>query len=198
MRALKLVIVAFIAFTLTASAQNTSPLRRGIYAHFETSLGTFTAVLEAGLVPRTVDNFVALARGTKAWTDPKGAITAGKPFYDGLTFHRVVRDFVIQSGDPTGNGAGGPGFMIADEFSASLRHDQVGILSMANKGERNTGGSQFFVTLRAAPELNGVNAAFGRVIRGLDVVRKIGSVRTRNDRPVEPVILQKVRIEVVE
>lgn len=169
-----------------------------MYAHFETSLGTFTALLEAGLAPRTVNNFVSLARGTKAWTDPKGAVVAGKPFYDGLIFHRVVRDFVIQTGDPTGNGPGGPGYMIADEFSASIRHDQPGILSMANKGTRDSGGSQIFITLREARELNGINAAFGRVVRGMDVVRKIGNVRTRNDRPVEPVVLQHVRIEVVE
>jgi cyclophilin family peptidyl-prolyl cis-trans isomerase len=197
MKIMRLAVFSLLALTLTASAQ-TSNLRRGMYAHFETSLGAFTAVLEAGLVPRTVNNFVSLARGTKAWTDPTGAVMAGKPFYDGLIFHRVVRDFVIQTGDPTGNGAGGPGYTIADEFSPSIRHDQAGILSMGNKGARDTGGSQIFITLREARELNNVNAAFGRVIRGMDVVRKIGNVRTKNDRPVEPVVLQHVRIEIVE
>jgi len=169
-----------------------------MYAHFDTSMGTFTAVLEAGLVPRTVANFVALAQGTRAWRDPSGAIQAGKPLYTGLIFHRVVRDFVIQSGDPSGKGPGGPGYMIKDEFSASVRHDQAGVLSMANKGSRDSGGSQFFITLRPAPELNNVNTAFGHVIRGMDVVRKIGNVKTKDDRPVEPVVLQRVRIEVVE
>ena len=122
----------------------------------------------------------------------------GKPFYDGLIFHRIVSDFVIQTGDPLGTGVGGPGFTIPDEFSPQLRHDRAGILSMGNKGQRNTGGSQFFITLREAPELNGMNSAFGRIIRGMDVVRKIGAARTRNERPLTPIVLQRVRIEVVE
>lgn len=180
-----------------ASAQE-KPLKRGTYAHFETSLGTFTAQLEMQLAPKTVANFIGLAQGTKEWKDPKtGQAMTGKPFYDGLIFHRVIDGFIIQSGDPTGAGTGGPGYTIPDEFSPQLRHDSAGILSMGNKGLPNSGGSQFFVTLQAMSDLNKVNSAFGNVVRGMDVVRKIGSTRTRNERPVTPVILQKVRIEVV-
>ena len=181
-----------------ASAQD-KPLKRGTYAHFETSMGTFTAQLETQLAPKTVENFIGLARGTKAWKDPRTAeMVTGKPFYDGLTFHRVVNDFIIQSGDPLGNGVSGPCFTIPDEFSRQLRHDRAGVLSMANPGRPNSGSSQFFVTLREAPELNGANTVFGNVIRGMDVVRKIGSTRTRNDSPVTPVTLIRVRIEIVE
>jgi peptidyl-prolyl cis-trans isomerase A (cyclophilin A) len=115
-----------------------------------------------------------------------------------LIFHRVVSDFIIQSGDPTGTGSGGSGYPIADEFSPQLRHDGAGVLSMANPGKPNSSTSQFFVTLRDAPELNKMNSIFGHVTRGMDVVRKIGSVRTRNDRPIMPVTLRSVRIEVVD
>jgi peptidyl-prolyl cis-trans isomerase A (cyclophilin A) len=198
MRTLGLTLLIGIA-TLPAMLGQQSGLKRGTYAHFETSLGTFTAELEKQLAPKTVENFIGLAQGTKPWKNPQtGEMITGKPFYDGLIFHRVVDDFAIQSGDPLGTGRSGPGFVIPDEFSAQLRHDRAGILSMANGGQRNSGSSQFFVTLRETPELNGMNAVFGRVVRGMDVVRKIGSVRTRNERPVTPVVLQKVRIEVVE
>jgi peptidyl-prolyl cis-trans isomerase A (cyclophilin A) len=179
-----------------AAAQD-KPLKKGTYAHFETSLGTFTAQLETQLAPKTVANFVGLAQGTKEWKDPKtGTMVSGKPYFDGLIFHRVVDAYIIQSGDPTGTGTGGPGFTIPDEFSPQLTHDGAGILSMANRGP-NSGGGQFFVTLQPMMDLNRVNAAFGRIVRGLDVVRKIGSTRTRNERPVTPVVLQRVRIEVV-
>jgi peptidyl-prolyl cis-trans isomerase A (cyclophilin A) len=188
-----------ILCSLPAAFAQNSPLKRGTYAHFETSLGNFTAELEPQLAPKTVENFIGLARGTKAWKDPKtGDPIAGKPFYDGLIFHRVVSDFVIQTGDPLGTGTGGSGLSIPDEFSPQLRHDRAGILSMGNRGQRNSGSSQVFVTLREGPELNGVNAVFGRVIRGMDIVRKIGSTRTRNERPVTPVVLLKVRIEIVD
>lgn len=185
-RDMKKLFVLVLLGVIPATFAQQKPLKSGTYAHFETSLGTFTAELETKLAPKTVENFIALANGAKT----------GKPFYDGLIFHRVVDGYIIQSGDPTGTGSGGPGYTIPDEFSAQLRHDRAGILSMGNRGP-NTGGSQFFVTLQAMSELNKVNAAFGSVIRGMDVVRKIGSTRTRNERPVTPVILQKVRIEVV-
>jgi peptidyl-prolyl cis-trans isomerase A (cyclophilin A) len=190
---LVLLLLGFIPATFAQE----KPLKRGTYAHFETSLGTFTAQLETELAPKTVANFLGLAQGTKAWKDPKtGEVVTGKPYYDGLIFHRVVEGYLIQSGDPTGAGSGGPGYTIADEFSSALRHDTAGILSMANRGP-NSGGGQFFVTLQAMMDLNKMNAAFGRIVRGMDVVRKIGSTRTKNERPVTPVVLQKVRIEVV-
>lgn len=197
MKTLPLVVMMMGALSMNAAQEK--PLKRGTYAYFETSLGTFTAQLETKLAPKTVENFIGLARGSKEWKDPRtGEAIAGRPFYDGLIFHRVVPDIIIQSGDPLGNGTGGPGFTIPDEFSPQLRHDRAGIISMGNRGNPNSGGSQFFVTLRETPELNGVNSAFGSVVRGMDVVRKIGSVRTRGDRPVTPVTLLKVRIEVVE
>jgi len=193
----KLVLLALVVAIPSTFAQE-KPLKRGTYAHFETSLGTFTAQLETQLAPKTVANFIALAQGTKEWKDPKsGETVAGKPFYDGLVFHRIVEAVLIQSGDPTGAGPGGPGYTIADEFSAQLRYDSSGILGMGNRGQPNSGGSQFFITLTALPELYKVNTAFGSVVRGMDVVRKIGSTRTRNEKPVTPVVLQKVRIEIV-
>lgn len=193
----KLVLLALLVAIPSTFAQE-KPLKRGTYAHFETSLGTFTAQLETQLAPKTVANFIALAQGTKEWKDPKsGEAVAGKPFYDGLVFHRIVEAVLIQSGDPTGAGPGGPGYTIADEFSAQLRYDSSGILGMGNRGQPNSGGSQFFITLTALPELYKVNTAFGSVVRGMDVVRKIGSTRTRNEKPVTPVVLQKVRIEIV-
>ena len=192
----KLFLLLLLSAIPVAFAQQ-KPLKSGTYAHFETSLGTFTAQLETKLAPKTVENFIGLAQGTKAWKDPKtGQTVSGKPFYDGLIFHRVVDGYLIQSGDPTGEGKGGPEFTIPDEFSSALRHDRAGILSMGNTGP-NSGGSQFFVTLQAMPDLNKVHTAFGEVVRGMDVVRKISSVRTRKEVPVTPVILQKVRIEVV-
>jgi cyclophilin family peptidyl-prolyl cis-trans isomerase len=116
-------------------------------------------------------------------------------FYNGLTFHRVAPGFVIQGGDPNGNGTGGPGWRIADEFSSRLLHDSAGVLSMANAGP-NTNGSQFFITLRATPELNGRHSVFGRVTEGMDVVRRIGAVPTnpRTQRPLEPVVIKRIVI----
>jgi peptidyl-prolyl cis-trans isomerase A (cyclophilin A) len=191
----KLFVLVLLAAIPTAFAQQ-KPLKSGTYAHFETSLGTFIAELETRLAPKTVENFVGLATGTKAWKDGSGATVVGRPFYDGLIFHRVVDGYLIQSGDPTGTGRGGPGSSIPDEFSPQLRHDRAGILSMGNSGPKS-GGSQFFVTLQPTSELNNLHSAFGNVIRGMDVVRKIGTTRTKNERPITPVILQKVRIEVV-
>lgn len=194
---MKNLVLLVLLGVIPATFAQQKPLKTGTYAHFETSMGTFTAQLEPKIAPKTVANFIALAQGTKPWKAPKtGETMIGKPFYDGLIFHRVVDGFIIQSGDPKGDGTGGPGYTIPDEFSSQLPHDRAGILSMGNSGP-NSGGSQFFVTLQSMPDLNRVNAAFGVVIRGMDVVRKIGSVRTRKEVPVTPVTLQKVRIEVV-
>lgn len=194
MKRLTLLLMLLLA---SISRAQEKPLKPGTYAHFETSLGTFTAQLESKLAPKTVENFIGLAQGTKEWKDAKtGQMIMGKPFYDGLIFHRVVNGTLIQSGDPTGAGTGGPGYVIPDEFSPQLPHDRSGILSMGNRGP-NSGGSQFFVTLTPLPELNRVHSAFGQVIRGMDVVRKIASVKTKSDKPVTPVLLKSVRIEVV-
>jgi cyclophilin family peptidyl-prolyl cis-trans isomerase len=148
-------------------------------ASFETNHGTFEVELFEDKAPKTTENFIALAQDG---------------FYDGVIFHRVIDGFMIQGGDPTGTGRGGPGHTIDDEFAPGLAHDSEGILSMANAGP-NTGGSQFFITLAGTPWLDGKHAIFGKVVAGMDVVRTIGSVKTgAGDRPVEPVVMESVQI----
>ncbi|HVW04180.1 MAG TPA: peptidylprolyl isomerase [Vicinamibacterales bacterium] len=166
-----------------------------VYAHFETTLGNFTAELFESKTPKTVANFAGLAEGSKEWKHPKTGEKSTKPFYDGIIFHRVIDGFVIQGGDPLGQGYGGPGYQFEDEFHPDLRHDRVGILSMANAGP-NTNGSQFFITLGPTPHLDRRHSVFGVVVDGLDVVEKIGKVKTgAQDRPVTPVVMNKVTIE---
>lgn len=170
-------------------------MKPGIYAHFETTEGPFTVRFFDKEAPKTVANFVGLAEGTKEFKDPKTGATTKRPYYDGIIFHRVIDGFVIQGGDPLGQGYGGPGYNFADEFHPSLRHDRAGLLSMANAGP-NTNGSQFFITLAATPHLDNRHSIFGEVVEGLDVVKKIGKIKTdRNDRPVTPVVMNKVTIE---
>jgi len=152
-------------------------------AVFQTNHGTFKAELFLDHAPRTVGNFMELVQ---------------KKFYDGVIFHRVIDDFMIQGGDPTGTGRGGPGYNIPDEFSKEARHSEAGVLSMANAGP-NTGGSQFFVTLAATPWLDGKHAVFGKVVEGMDVVRAIGKVaKGAGDRPREDVVMESVTIEQTE
>ncbi len=166
---------------------------KGTYARFATSEGDFTVRLFEQEAPKTVANFVGLAEGT---VDPAtGKAGKSKPFYDGLTFHRIIDDFMIQGGDPRGDGTGGPGYKFADEFSANLQFTRPGLLAMANAGP-NTNGSQFFITLVPTGWLNNRHTIFGEVIDGMDVVQKIGKVRTaRGDRPVQPVVMKTVTIE---
>jgi peptidyl-prolyl cis-trans isomerase A (cyclophilin A) len=166
-----------------------------VYAHFETTLGNFTAELFDQKVPNTVANFTGLADGSKEWKHPATGEKHKKPYFDGLIFHRVIAGFMLQGGDPLGKGYGGPGYNFADEFHPDLRHDQAGILSMANAGP-NTNGSQFFVTLAPTPHLDRKHSVFGKVTSGLDVVQKIGDVPTdANDKPITPVVMKKVTIE---
>jgi len=166
-----------------------------MFAIFDTNMGTFKIKLFNDKAPKTVENFVGLAEGTKEWTDPKTGEKVKKPFYNGLKFHRVIPNFMIQGGDPLGNGTGGPGYRFADEFGAGLTHSKPGMLSMANAGP-NTNGSQFFITLAATPWLDGKHAIFGEVVEGMDVVNKIGLVKTGPmDRPVEDVVVKTVKIE---
>jgi peptidyl-prolyl cis-trans isomerase A (cyclophilin A) len=167
----------------------------GIYAHFETNHGTFVARLFDKEAPKTVDNFVGLAEGTREWTHPATRTTQKSRFYDGLIFHRIIDGFVIQGGDPLGTGIGGPGYRFADEFHPSLRHRRAGMLSMANAGP-NTNGSQFFVTLGPTPHLDNRHSVFGEVVEGLDVVERIGKVPVgRQDRPTEDVVITRLTIE---
>ncbi|WP_423744029.1 peptidylprolyl isomerase (plasmid) [Haladaptatus sp. SPP-AMP-3] len=145
--------------------------------------------------PRTVGNFVGLATGEREWTDPQsGDRMTDQPLYDDVLFHRVIDGFMIQGGDPTGTGRGGPGYQFDDEFHPELSHDGPGVLSMANSGP-NTNGSQFFITLDAQPHLDNRHAVFGEVIDGMDVVEEIGDVDTNpQDKPLDDVVLESVEI----
>jgi peptidyl-prolyl cis-trans isomerase A (cyclophilin A) len=155
-----------------------------IYAEFETTEGKFKVKLYADKAPRTVENFVSLADGTKT----------GKPFYNGTIIHRVIPDFMIQGGDPTGTGRGGPGYQFKDEFHPELKHAKPGLLSMANAGP-NTNGSQFFVTVAATPWLDNKHSIFGEVTEGFDVVKKISELpRNSQDRPLKEVSINSVTI----
>ena len=167
------------------------PLR----ARFDTTEGVFTVELFEDKAPKTVENFVGLAEGTREWKDPQSGAAQKRPLYDGVVFHRVIDGFMIQGGDPLGTGTGGPGYRFADEFHADLKHDGAGILSMANAGP-NTNGSQFFITLGPTPHLDNRHSVFGRVVEGLDVVQRIGRTKTDGrDRPVTPVVIRTVTIE---
>lgn len=148
-------------------------------ATIKTNMGNIVIELFADKAPKTVENFVTLAE---------------KGYYDGVIFHRVIPNFMIQGGDPTGTGRGGPGYAFADEFHPSLRHSEAGMLSMANSGP-NTNGSQFFITVAPTPYLDGKHAVFGKVIEGMDVVIKISETKTLpGDRPKEKVVMEKVTI----
>ncbi len=154
----------------------------------ETSMGTFEAALYAKECPETVWNFINLAEGRQE-TD------RGGNFYDGISFHRVIEGFMIQGGCPLGTGTGGPGYRFKDEFDASLRHESEGILSMANAGP-GTNGSQFFITLGPTPHLDNRHSIFGKVTKGMDVVNKIGSVKTGPmDKPAESIVINSVIIK---
>ena len=176
-------------------------LKPGLYAHFETSLGNFTAELNEKEAPGTVENFAGLAGGDKEWTDPRTGQKQKKPYFDGLVFHRIIDGFMIQGGDPLGTGTGGPGFTIKDEYN-NLKHDKVGTLAMARTGQPDSAGSQFYITVAATPFLDGQRppyVVFGQVIEGLDVVLKLGKVPTApGDRPIEPAVIRKIRIERVK
>ena len=186
------VLAVSIGITLAGQAKE-KKLKPGIYAHFETTEGNFTIRLFEKEAPKTVANFTGLAEGTIDTITGKPG--KSKPYYDGLSFHRIIAGFMLQGGDPTGTGSGGPGYRFADEIDPKLKFDKAGILAMANAGP-NTNGSQFFVTLAPTPWLQGKHTIFGEVVDGMNIVEKIGKVKTApGDRPVTPVTMKKVTIE---
>lgn len=170
----------------------------GLYARLETSQGAIVCRLFEDKAPKTVQNFVELAEGRREFQDPKTSQPTKRPFYDGLIFHRVIPEFMIQGGCPLGQGTGGPGYQFEDEFHRELKHDQPGTLSMANAGP-NTNGSQFFITVVPTPWLDNRHSVFGRVVEGQEVATKISGVpRDSSDRPRKPVVLERVVIERVD
>ncbi len=167
----------------------------GTYAIFETSQGNIVIRLLEKEAPKTVANFIGLAEGTKEFTDVATGQKVKRNFYDGLGFHRVIPQFMIQGGCPRGNGTGDPGYKFADEFHPSLKHSKAGKLSMANSGP-NTNGSQFFITVAPTPWLDNRHTIFGEVVEGQDVADKISNApRDSSDRPRTPISIQKVKIE---
>lgn len=174
---LKYFIITFLCVLLLSCAKPREKMQTNIL--LETSLGNMTVQLFDDKAPITARNFKMLVE---------------KKFYDGTIFHRVIKNFMAQGGDPTGTGTGGPGYLINDEFHPSLKHDRQGLFSMANAGP-NTGGSQFFITLAPAPWLDRKHSIFGEVTQGLDVLEKIGSVDTdEHDRPIHDVVIKQMVI----
>jgi peptidyl-prolyl cis-trans isomerase A (cyclophilin A) len=165
-----------------------------VFATLKTTMGEVEIELFEDKVPKTVANFVGLATGTTEWTDTRTGQKVKKPFYDGLIFHRIIPDFMVQCGCPLGRGTGGPGYTFKDEFHKDLRHDTPGVLSMANAGP-NTNGSQFFITHVPTPWLDNKHSVFGRVVRGMEVIQQMGKVaRGPGDRPKQDIVLEKVEI----
>ncbi|MBC3843327.1 peptidylprolyl isomerase [Streptacidiphilus sp. 4-A2] len=168
-----------------------------LYATIRTNQGDIEVRLLPNHAPKTVANFVGLAEGSREWTDPRTGATSSEPLYDGTVFHRVISGFMIQGGDPLGNGTGGPGYQFADEFHPELHFDRPYLLAMANSGP-GTNGSQFFITVAPTAWLNRKHSIFGEVVdpAGKKVVDQIAAaaVTQFNDRPVEDVVIESVRI----
>jgi peptidyl-prolyl cis-trans isomerase A (cyclophilin A) len=167
-----------------------------LYAKFDTTEGVIIIRLFTKDAPKTVENFVGLATGEKPWTHPAtGEAMKGKPLYDGTIFHRCIKDFMVQGGDPLGRGTGGPGFKFDDEFQSGKRFDKPGLLAMANAGP-GTNGSQFFITVIATPWLNNKHTIFGEVVKGQDLVEKVANLIPKGpgDKPRTDVKITKLTI----
>lgn len=191
MKKVSFLFVCTLILGLTSCKEDYPDLGDGIYAEVNTSKGTFVAELYYEQTPMTVASFISLAEGK---SNSVADSLKGKNFYDGLVFHRVIKDFMIQTGDPMGTGQGNPGYSFPDEIVDSLTHDSKGILSMANAGP-GTNGSQFFVTLAPTPWLDGRHTVFGKVVQGQEVVDSIGQVETGDrDRPVSEVKIESLKI----
>jgi peptidyl-prolyl cis-trans isomerase A (cyclophilin A) len=170
---------------------------KDLYATLDTSMGKIVVKLFSKDAPKTVANFVGLASGEKEWKDPATLQMSTKPLYDGTIFHRIISGFMIQGGDPLGQGFGGPGYQFGDEFHPELSFDRPYLLAMANAGP-GTNGSQFFITVGPTPHLNRKHTIFGEVAdqAGRDVVDKIANVPTgRNDKPVDDVVIESVEVQ---
>lgn len=187
------VIMLFFATAIFSSckSQKSSNLGDGLFADIQTTKGEIIIKLNYKETPITVANFVSLAEGNNPFVKNE---LKGKPYYDGIIFHRVIKDFMIQGGDPTGTGMGDPGYRFEDEIVEGLKHDKKGILSMANAGPA-TNGSQFFITHVPTPHLDGRHTVFGETVQGLEVIDSIANVATANaDRPVKDVKINHVKI----
>jgi cyclophilin family peptidyl-prolyl cis-trans isomerase len=175
-----IMIVLLSISVITGCSKNAEDKMVNRHVIFETTLGTIEVELFEDKAPITTANFIKLAE---------------QGFYNNVTFHRVIPNFMVQTGDPRGDGTGGPGYSIKDEFGPGLKHDKPGILSMANSGP-NSGGSQFFITTVPTPWLDGKHAIFGRVIKGQDVVEEISMVRRDSrDKPLTPVVIRSIKIQ---
>ena len=183
--------MAIISGLFTSCKEDYPDLEDGLYAEINTSMGPMMAKLYFEETPLTVGNFVSLAEGTNKMADSS---YSGKPYYNGLIFHRIIDGFMIQGGDPTGTGSGGPGYKFPDEFQDSLSHDSKGILSMANAGP-GTNGSQFFITLAPVQQLDNRHTVFGKLVKGTDVLEAIGKVETGpRDKPTTDVTINEINI----
>jgi len=192
MKTIQYLFIALAGLVITSCSEKYPDLEDGVYAEFNTTKGTTIAELYFEETPLTVANFVALAEGEHEGVTDSTKI--GKNFYDGLIFHRVIKDFMIQGGDPQGNGRGGPGYKFANEIVDSLQHSKKGILSMANSGP-GTNGSQFFITLKETPWLNGRHTVFGEIVEGIEIIDSIGATETLpGDKPKDSIVINTVKI----
>lgn len=194
-------LMALMFIGITAFATTSKTTAKGdkkmtdTFAIFDTTAGKFKARLFADKAPNTVKNFTDLVEGKKEITSKEAADKKGKPFYNGIIFHRVIPDFMIQAGCPLGQGIGGSGTTIKDEFHPELKHNKKGLLSMANRGP-NTGDSQFFITVAETPWLDNRHAIFGEVVEGYDIVEKISKApRGPNDKPNTDIVINSITIE---
>ncbi len=194
---LGLLAASLAAQTPPAQPAAQQPAREpGLYANMTTTMGAVTLRLFEKEAPITVKNFIDLQKGRKAWRDQKTGAMVRRPLFTGSVFHRVISGFMIQGGDPAGTGMGNPGFTIKDEFVPTLRFTKPGILAMANIGEPNTGGTQFFITVAPTPHLNGQHTIFGEVVDGMDVVNKIAVVKTNaSEKPLTPIRITALTFE---
>jgi cyclophilin family peptidyl-prolyl cis-trans isomerase len=187
-RILVAVLLSCMGTTAPVHAQD------GMYARLQTTMGEIRCQLYFEQTPRTVANFISLVEGTRPWVDYTAGRPRTAPFYEGITFHRVVTNFMIQTGSRNGLGTDGPGYTFRDEFVPGLTHSNAGVVSMANSGT-NTNGSQFFITVAPTPWLDNVHTVFGRVVSGLDVAVAISGVPAVGNRPVVPVVITNAVIE---